>query len=80
MNECVFIQKGNMIFTDMLTGKQYDVQEGDRFYMPRGTIYASMTHQGASYFWCSKKAAPDGQGTNQWPSNENDSQQETLEE
>jgi len=76
VNECVFIQKGNMIFTDMVTGMQYNAEAGDRMYIPRGTTYACMTHQGVSYYWCSKKAEADGSNSNTWPSAENDAEQE----
>ena len=64
----------------MVTGKQYNAETGDRLYLPRGTIYASMTHQGATYFWCSKAVADDGLGSNQWPSGENTAQQDAQEE
>lgn len=57
-DECVFMQQGNMIFTNMVTGDRYNVEAGDRLYLPRGTIYSTMTHQGASYYWCSKKIDP----------------------
>ena len=64
----------------MVTGKKYNADTGDRLYLPRGTVYASMTHQGASYFWCSKPAADDGQGSGQWPSGDSNVQQTTQEE
>ena len=59
----------------MVTGLKYNVETGDRFYMPRGTIYASMTHQGATYFWCSKKAATAAPAV-EWPSTFNHAPQE----
>ena len=81
-NECVFVQKGNIIFTgkskgsslqnniqiiDMVTGLQYNVEAGDRLSLPRGTIYSTLTHQGATYYWCSKKAEHDEHGQGEWP-------------
>ena len=44
----------------MVTGMQYNAEAGDRMYIPRGTTYACMTHQGVSYYWCSKKAEAGG--------------------
>jgi len=66
-NECVFVQKGNIIFTDMVTGQQYNVEAGDRLSLPKGTIYSTLTHQGATYYWCSKKAEDDEHGQGEWP-------------
>ena len=60
----------------MVTGIQYNAEAGDRMYIPRGTTYACMTHQGVSYYWCSKKAEMDGSNTNTWPGAENDAEQE----
>jgi len=77
-NECVFVQRGNVIFTDMVTGQQYNVEAGDRLSLPRGTTYTTLTHQGATYYWCSKEAqeersgggAGDGQLTGDIPKEE----------
>jgi len=57
-DECVFMQQGNMVFTNMVTGDRYNVEAGDRLFLPRGTLYSTMTQQGASYYWCSKPVAP----------------------
>lgn len=65
-----------MFNIDMVTGMQYNAEAGDRMYIPRGTTYACMTHQGVSYYWCSKKAEADGSNSNTWPSAENDAEQE----
>ena len=64
----------------MVTGRKYDVTAGDRFFIPHGTQYATMTHQGASYFWCSLKVANDGLNSDTFPTAENDAQQEAQEE
>ena len=51
----------------MVTGTQYNVEAGDRLVLPRGTVYSTLTHQGASYYWCSKPA-PEEKDEGQWPS------------
>ena len=62
----------------MVTGQQYNVEAGDRLSLPRGTTYTTLTHQGATYYWCSKEAqeersgggAGDGQLTGEIPEEE----------
>ena len=54
-------------YLDMVTGTQYNVEAGDRLVLPRGTVYSTLTHQGASYYWCSKPA-PEEKDEGQWPS------------
>ena len=63
-------------YIDMVTGTQYNVEAGDRLSLPRGTMYSTLTHQGASYYWCSKEATDQGQGDGQWPSAGNEQEEE----
>ena len=52
----------------MVTGTKYNVEAGDRLTLPRGTMYSTLTHQGATYYWCSKKAPEvDEASGGQWP-------------
>ena len=57
----------NIQIIDMVTGLQYNVEAGDRLSLPKGTIYSTLTHQGATYYWCSKKAEDDEHGKGEWP-------------
>ena len=62
----------------MVTGQQYNAEQGDRLSLPRGTVYSTFTHQGATYFWCSKKASEkeDEHGTGEWPGQKDDVEEE----
>ena len=59
--------RNNIPTIDMVTGQQYNVEAGDRLSLPKGTIYSTLTHQGATYYWCSKKAEEDEHGKGEWP-------------
>ena len=64
----------------MVTGKQYNVEAGDRLSLPCGTMYSTLMHQGASYYWCSKEALEErgagGAGDGQWPGGEGQAEEE----
>ena len=60
----------------MVTGIQYNAEAGDRLTLPSGTVYSTFTHQGATYYWCSKAAVKDEHGGGEWPGQKPDETEE----